>query len=185
MSLSDFYSNLKKIFSFVNLPARGFREAQPGTGSIARGLRRSVYSAELEQGKSEFEDKDCMGCSRQVRVRELPARPRYARVAVETTRSGMEVLRWIEDANGALHCFEYDGERLAACVDISANSHERWRAEYDQNGNLRCWRREDDEGGCELMAPHLEAIDKNGNRYFRAEDGGRIIVKPSGAAFAI
>ena len=165
-----------------SLPAGGIEiNQETGEISLVQSMRRSVYNMDGEVCTQIEEEQN--GCYAVTRIKEFNSRPRFAKVAVEKQAGGKELLRWIEDANGVLHCFEYEGDKLSACVDVSSEKVERWRAERDVSGELLRWLRDDAAGEAKSMTPHLESVDKSGNRHFRAADGSQFVVKPSGAAF--
>jgi hypothetical protein len=123
-----------------------------------------------------------------VRVRfiEYPTRPNRSFVVVEK-RGGAEQVTWIQDAHLKLFKLEYERNRLVRYVDMSAKpSAIIWSAVYDAGGNIASWTgtRKATGEAVEPMHPVLQSVEPNGNRNFRSNTGAKIVVDPSGAAFA-
>ena len=123
-----------------------------------------------------------------VRVRfvEYPTRPNRSFIVIEN-RGGNEYVTWIQDAHLKLFKLEYEEGRLARYIDMSSKPHPIiWTSILDAAGNIAAWEGHSKGTGESVgaMQPVLQSVDSNGNRNFRSATGAKIIVDPSGAAFA-
>lgn len=126
-----------------------------------------------------------------VRFIEYPTHPNRSFVVVERPalpRGATERVTWIQDAQLRLYKLEYDAVsgRLVRYVDMASKPAVTWTANYDAAGNIAAWRGEEKGTGRILasMSPMLVSVDLSGNRHFISANGARIIVDPTGAAFA-
>jgi hypothetical protein len=122
-----------------------------------------------------------------VRVKfiEYPTRPNRSFVVVEN-RAGTEYVTWLQDAHLKLFKLEYVDGRLAKYIDMSCKPSVIWEVVYDAGGNIASWNGYQKGTGVEVgeMNPVLQSVELNGNRHYRSANGARIVVDPTGAAFA-
>lgn len=115
----------------------------------------------------------------QMSVTEYATIPSRTKVAIEKSAGG-DLLKWIEDANGRVYRFDYEGNRLVSYIDISPLQSRKWLAQWE-GGVLVRWVMQD---AAQVMTPHLESVDLRGNRYYTTAEGRSFVVKPNGAAYA-
>ena len=123
----------------------------------------------------------------EIKFTEYSTRPNRAFVVVEKHADGAEYVIWIQDANGKLYQFEYEGGRLYRYTDVSVNPCIVWTARRNVQGELIGWSGRSREGK-EVereMTPQLQSVDSCGNRHFAQSDGGLFVVRPSGAALSL
>lgn len=120
-----------------------------------------------------------------VKYTEFPTLPTRSFVVTETDEDGIEKATWLQDANGKLFQLEYEAGELTLYRDLSAKPSVTWTAVRDNYGDISGWSGVN-KGGDTVqtpMCPRLEAVDHEGNRFFRDDSGTQFIVRPSGAAF--
>ena len=172
-----FPATLKKLIDDVCLKLFGAGEQQP---TAAGGVEDPVTNGSCMRIRRERNGKSVL-----IKFTEFPTLPNRAFVVTETEEDGVEKATWLQDANGKLFQIEYEGSELTQYRDLSAKPFVTWTAVRDNYGDITGWSGVSKTGEIipAPMSPRLEAVDHEGNRFFRNDSGTRFIVRPSGAAF--